>query len=406
MFRALRPYQYVIDAGLALAFFFCGIAVLESNQASLGPVGYVVIAGYAAALGVRRASPALALSIAWFFSLLQMALGMYPNLYNVATLMVLYTTSAYGGRVVRWVGLASVGVGSFVAAAYLTLGGAGMGVSMTLFGWSDLPQIVLQFGLLFGALLTALGGPWLLGLLVRAIIRTRESSAARQIAEQERQVAEQDVIVEQERNRIARDMHDVVAHSLAVVVAQADGARYARAANPEAVDEALTAISSTAREALADVRLLLGQLRYSEGDGPQPVLADLDRLLEQMRASGLDVRFVETGPKRNFGTGSQLAIYRIVQEALTNALRHGDRDKPVAVTFEWTSSTVEVSVENVVDGAVPPVSLGHGLAGMRERASLVGGWLTAEPDGAQFVVRASIPTITTNTGATTLGVTA
>jgi len=117
------------------------------------------------------------------------------------------------------------------------------------------------------------------------------------------------------------------------------------------------------------------------------------------------VRFEERGTARVFGTGAQLAVYRIVQEALTNALRHGDRERPVTVNFEWTPTTVEVSISNTVDGSVPSVSLGHGLAGMRERASLVGGWLTAEPEGARFVVTASVPTITTNTGATTLGVT-
>jgi len=385
MFRVLRPHQYVIDIALALAYLLCGIAVLETNQSNIGPIGYVVILGYAAALGVRRISPALALAIAWFFSLAQMSLGLYPNLYNVATLMVLYTTSAYGGRVIRWVGLGSVGIGSFIAAAYLALGGSGMGVSVTLLGWSDLPLLVAQFAVLFGALLTALGAPWLLGLLVRAVIRTRESSAARQVAEQV-------VIVEQERNRIARDMHDVVAHSLAVVVAQADGARYARAANPEAVDESLIAISTTAREALADVRLLLSQLRYSEGDGPQPVLADLDRLLEQMRASGLTIDFTETGTPRFLGTGQQLALYRIVQEALTNALRHGDSNRSVTIRFDWAPSSVDVAIENTIEGTVPTVSLGHGLAGMRERAALVGGWLTAEPTGQRFVVTASVPT--------------
>jgi len=270
-------------------------------------------------------------------------------------------------------------------------------VSETLFGQYDLPRVLVQFGLLFGALLTALGAPWLLGLLVRAVIRTRESTAAKV-------EAQQDVIVEQERNRIARDMHDVVAHSLAVVVAQADGARYARAANPEAVDDALTAISTTAREALADVRLLLGQLRHSEGNGPQPALADLDRLLDQMRASGLDVVFTEKGESRSFGTGAQLAVYRIVQEALTNALRHGDLAKPVTVDFEWTSTTVEISIANTITGAVPAVSLGHGLAGMRERAALVGGSLRAVPEGPRFVVTASVPTTSSNTGAiTTLG---
>ena len=397
MFRRLRPHQYVIDALLAVFYFVCALAVLDLTQ-GIDVRGALVIAGYAAAVGIRRSSPALSLALAWVFSIGQMAIGMYPNLYNLATILVLYTASAYGGRIVRWVGLASVGAGSFIAAAYLTLIGSGLGVSETLFGQYQLPSVIMQFGLLFGALLTALGAPWLFGLLVRAVVRTRESTAAKV-------EAQKDVIVEQERNRIARDMHDVVAHSLAVVVAQADGARYARAANPEAVDEALTAISSTAREALADVRLLLSQLRYSEGDGPQPALADLDRLLEQMRASGLDVRFEERGTARVFGTGAQLAVYRIVQEALTNALRHGDRERPVTVNFEWTPTTVEVSISNTVDGSVPSVSLGHGLAGMRERASLVGGWLTAEPEGARFVVTASVPTITTNTGATTLGVT-
>jgi signal transduction histidine kinase len=395
MFRRLRPYQYVIDAGLAIFYFLCAIAILESYQ-GVGFRGSIVIAGYALAVGVRRSSPALSLGLAWLFSLAQMGIGMYPNLYNLGTILVIYTTSAYGGRILRWVGLGSVGVGAFVAAGYLTLAGSGLGVAETLFGQYDLPRVILQFGLLFGALVTALGAPWLAGLLVRAVIRTRESSAARQ-------VAEQDVIVEQERNRIARDMHDVVAHSLAVVVAQADGARYARATNPEAVDEALTAISTTAREALADVRLLLGQLRYSEGDGPQPVLADLDRLLDQMRASGLEIDFRQTGEPRPLGTGSQLAVYRIVQEALTNALRHGDTSKPVSVKFDWTSMSVDASIENSTKGAVPAVSLGHGLAGMRERATLVGGSLTAEPTGPRFIVTASVPATTTNTGAIALG---
>ena len=396
MFRRLRPHQYVIDALLAVFYFVCALAVLDLTQ-GVDVRGALVIAGYAAAVGIRRSSPALSLGLAWVFSIGQMAIGMYPNLYNLATILVLYTTSAYGSRVVRWVGLASVGAGSFIAAAYLTLIGSGLGVSETLFGQYDLPRVLVQFGLLFGALLTALGAPWLLGLLVRAVIRTRESTAAKV-------EAQQDVIVEQERNRIARDMHDVVAHSLAVVVAQADGARYARAANPEAVDDALTAISTTAREALADVRLLLGQLRHSEGNGPQPALADLDRLLDQMRASGLDVVFTEKGESRSFGTGAQLAVYRIVQEALTNALRHGDLAKPVTVDFEWTSTTVEVAIANTITGVVPAVSLGHGLAGMRERAALVGGSLRAVPEGPRFVVTASVPTTSSNTGAiTTLG---
>ena len=387
MFHRLRPYQFVIDAALAVFYFLCAMALLDT-YGGVGIRGAVVVAGYAAAVGIRRSSPGLALALAWVFSFVQMGIGMYPNLYNLATILVIYTTSAYGGRILRWVGLGSVGVGSFIAAGYLTLSGSGMGVSETLFGAYDLPQVVLQFGLLFGALITALGAPWLAGLLVRAVVRTRESRAAQV-------VAEQDVIVEQERNRIARDMHDVVAHSLAVVIAQADGARYARAHDPGAVDEALLAISSTARDALGDVRLLLGQLRHSQGDGPQPVLADLDRLLDQLRASGLTIDFDQSGEPRPLGTAQELSIYRIIQEAITNALRHGDRATPVALRFEWLADRVELTITNgiSVQTTTEELHIGHGLAGMTERAALVGGSLRAEPSGRSFVVSATLPTV-------------
>jgi len=222
------------------------------------------------------------------------------------------------------------------------------------------------------------------------MMRNRESKIARE-------AAEQDVIVEQERNRIARDMHDVVAHSLAVVIAQADGARYARAHDPEAVDEALLAISSTARDALGDVRLLLGQLRHSQGDGPQPVLADLGRLLDQLRASGLIIDFEQSGAPRALGTAQELSIYRIIQEAITNALRHGDRATPVALRFDWLADRVDLSITNglTVPTTTEELHIGHGLAGMTERAALVGGSLRAEPAGRSFVVSATLPTVVT-----------
>jgi signal transduction histidine kinase len=218
------------------------------------------------------------------------------------------------------------------------------------------------------------------------MIRNRESKIAKERAEQ-------DVIVEQERNRIARDMHDVVAHSLAVVIAQSDGARYARAHDPAAVDEALLAISSTARDALADVRLLLGQLRHSQADGPQPRIADLGRLIDQLRASGLTVDFQQEGEPRALSTAHELSVYRIVQEAVTNALRHGSHDRAVTVRLEWTPSTLDLTITNgtAVPTTTAELHIGHGLAGMTERASLVGGSLRAGQSGDSFVVSASLP---------------
>jgi signal transduction histidine kinase len=204
------------------------------------------------------------------------------------------------------------------------------------------------------------------------------------------------VIVEQERNRIARDMHDVVAHSLAVVIAQADGARYARAADPDAVDGALVAISTTAREALGDVRVLLTQLRHSDSDGPQPSLADLDALLAQLTGAGVRVRKIETGQPRELPASVQLAVYRIAQEALTNALRHGADGAPVLVHLAWSEAELILIVTNTPRIRIDanPHSrpdAGHGIPGMRERALLSGGSFDVRRETELFTIEARVP---------------
>jgi len=142
-------------------------------------------------------------------------------------------------------------------------------------------------------------------------------------------------MVEQERNRIARDMLDVVAHSLAVVIAQADGARYTLESDPVAMDAALTTISITAREALGNVRILLGQPRHTQGETAQPMMVDLDALVEHLQSSGLVVSRETVGEDRPLDTAQQLAVYRITQEALTNALRHGDTAREARFIFAW-----------------------------------------------------------------------
>jgi signal transduction histidine kinase len=157
-------------------------------------------------------------------------------------------------------------------------------------------------------------------------------------------------------------------------------------------DAALTTIASTARDALVDVRLLLGQLRHSEEAGPQPMLADLERLVDQLRASGLVIVMHQHGDPLVLPSGQQLALYRIVQEALTNALRHGDTAEPVDVELDWTrdAATATISSALAAPSAAAPAA-GHGIAGMRERAILVGGTLSAAPVRNRFVVSARIP---------------
>ncbi|TXN32856.1 sensor histidine kinase [Lacisediminihabitans profunda] len=391
MIRTLRRYQLVTDISVAAAFFL--VQVLFVLHIGEGWAGIVALLFFSSALGLRRLSPGLALGIAWPAAVVQMAAALdAPQFYDLAVLAVLFTTACYGGRVVRWLGLASAVLGSIVAAAYLVLrngiagsvAGAVSGSGANLF--AEIPRLLASSLVFFFGCLAVLGLSWTLGLLARTMQRARASRAAQV-------TAEQDVVVEQERNRIARDMHDVVAHSLAVVIAQADGARYARETDPGVVDEALATISSTAREALGDVRILLSQMRHNQGDSPQPALADLDRLVEQMRSSGLIVSREATGRPLALATGQQLAVYRIVQEALTNALRHGDTSREVRLEFRWRPDALEVTVSSALPddglGAVNPT--GHGIAGMRERAALFGGTFVAHAVDGRWLVSATLP---------------
>jgi signal transduction histidine kinase len=384
MFRSLKPRQIVLDVSIAVA---CVLFELLIHGL---PVSLMALAGMGVALALRRLSPGLALGIAWVTALAQVLLNVGPDPSNLAILAILYATASYGTPFIKWAGLASSGLGALVITAYLSLEAPG--------GIWDITQTLAQSAAAFFSTLAAFALSWTLGLLAKTWRKARESTQARVIAERARIDAQESVVVEQERNRIARDMHDVVAHSLAVVIAQADGARYAREHDPGAVDSALATISATAREALGDVRILLGQLRHSQSDSPQPALADLDRLIEHVRATGLEVRFEQTGTPCPLPIGAQLAVYRIVQEALTNALRHGDTNADSSMTFTWTPSGLSLEIRNrastdnreqlardVIDYS------GHGLAGMSERAALAGGTFSASRDEAEFVVTATIP---------------
>lgn len=384
MFRSLKTYQLVVD--VVVAGFFALIAMfveIQLAQGFGGDFGVALLSSVlvtlllAGALAVRRLAPGLSLGLAWAAAILQMSFGRPPSPVDVAIFAVLYATAAYGTQLVFWLGFASSFVGALVITVYLVLGpyfGSG-GVT-----WTSIPIALAVLVAAGFALLLA----WTVGALVRTAVRAGENRRAQVRAEAE-------AVAEGERVRIARDMHDVVAHSLAVVIAQADGARYAAAADPAVATAALGTISTTARSALADVRLLLAQLRHSQGDGPQPTLADLEALYAQVRAAGVDLRIdVDPAPAGELPAGVQLAVYRILQEALTNALRHGDGGA-VDVRLGWLPDHVRVEVENPVAAAGAPAAPGHGVIGMRERAQLAGGSLTASSEDGRFVVRGTLP---------------
>lgn len=387
VFRPLQPAQRAVDFGIAGVFAFAVVPFEAVAAASRDTMlwGVLVALGFAGALAVRRLSPGLSLGIAWATAILQMVTGLVPGPSDIAIFGVLYATAAYGSSRVFWLGFASTFVGAAVITFYL------FGVPLLLGSGLDGTSVITAGAAVMLAALFALGLSWTIGALVRTSIRARDNRRAQELAQRE-------TAAEQERVRIARDMHDVVAHSLAVVIAQADGARYAAAAgpgagaDPGATTAALETISSTARSALADVRLLLTQLRHSQSEGPQPVLADLEEVYAQVRASGVTLRVdVDPAPSADPPASLQLAVYRIVQEALTNALRHGSGDA-VDVRIAWLADRVELRIRNAVAATdAPPRPPGHGLIGMIERAQLVGGRLDTVRAGDEFIVTAVLP---------------
>jgi signal transduction histidine kinase len=241
------------------------------------------------------------------------------------------------------------------------------------------------------------GTAWLIGENVRGrrafvagLQERAELAEATRLEEARRAVAE-------ERTRIARELHDVVAHSMSVMIVQAGAARQVLGRDPAMATEALQSIEATGREAMTEMRRLLGVLR-EEGDAPdllpQPTVKDLHALLEPCVEAGLAVTVEVEGEARDLPPGVDLSAYRIVQEALTNARKHaGPASATVRLRYAADALDVEVTDDGRgASGGSATESGGHGLIGMRERVELFGGDLEAGPRiGGGFAVRAHLP---------------
>jgi len=228
---------------------------------------------------------------------------------------------------------------------------------------------------------------WLAGVLVHA--RRQTASLAERSAELQRQ-AEQAAAAE--RARIARELHDIVAHHLSVIVLQAAGARAAG----KPAEASLEKIENSARQALSETRRLLGVLRDPDeeaGLAPQPGICDLDALAASVRAAGLPVHLVIDGDPAALPAAVDVSVYRIVQESLTNVLKHaGPARAEVTIGCAADTVTVEVTDNGMAEPGRKAPAGGHGLAGMRERAAVFGGELAAGPrPGGGFAVRARLP---------------
>jgi signal transduction histidine kinase len=227
-----------------------------------------------------------------------------------------------------------------------------------------------------------------LPILIGRIAFNRRARIAR-----DRERAATDAVTD-ERNRIARELHDVVAHAIGVMVVQAGAARTVVDRDPVAAKEAIGRVEETGRLGLAEMRRLIGVLTddgSTAARSPQPGLGDLDELVSTVRTAGLPVEVVRTGTARPLSAGADLTAFRVVQEALTNVLKHaGPAHARVSLWYQETGLTIEVADDG--RGSTTPTDDGHGLVGMRERVGLFGGHIeTGARDGGGFVVRAQIP---------------
>jgi signal transduction histidine kinase len=361
----------------AAAAVYAAVSLLDLASGEFG--GLLATAPLIASLLWVRSRPDLALALCGTGVLLVGLVAPFSDRFGsgttiaiLAVIPVVFCAVAEGGRSLQR------------AAAALVVAGAVVGGVLISSGIAFLLLLLLG-ALPFGAALL-----WRRTRTVGHLrVRLRES-------ENRGRRAERTVQAEQERIRIAREVHDVVAHSLAVVIAQADGARYAAEARPTSVGPALEAIAETARTALGEVRTMLHDLRSTGPDVGAPGPDEIPALLATVRSLGVEVEQADFGVRHPMSEPAGLAMFRIVQEALTNALRHGDHATPIALDVDWGEQEVVVVVTNGLpaDPGRISTSIGHGIAGMHERAGLVGGECTAGAgSNGTFRVRASLPVL-------------
>jgi signal transduction histidine kinase len=376
MRSGLRRPRSALDVLIALiGFGLCAVATwVQPNPISTdvaGPAWLLVLYPVllAAPLAWRRAMPLAAFAV----------------IIGTVVLQALVTGDSPEGIHLMY----TVGFGGFAVAAYTDRRHAVLGLIIGMVGFAiysaenhDVRSG--QAGELWAAAFfgIALIAVWLAGLFVRN--RGEEHRIRTRNAELERETR---VAVAEERVRLARELHDVVAHNLSVVVLQAAGARASGEMDPSTLEK----IERSGRESLVEMRRLLGVLRRDgagTGTEPQPGVAKIDQLAERVRAAGVPVTVTIDGDCGSLPPALDASVYRIVQESLTNVLKHaGPAQAGVTVRADATSVTVDV----VDDGAVAPSGPGggHGLIGMRERVALFGGELSAGPQpGGGFAVRA------------------
>ena len=375
----------LLDTVLAVAIGVVSVLVAsrvgeaEGTTVQAGAIALLVV--QSAALAVRRRWPMAVYSVVGISTVAYAWLGYPESAGGFGVLLAIYTVAAH-------VPLreAIVAAGIYVVGMALSL------IGFSRDGGSSLDVLFAEFLVNLLALVLA----WTVGVTVRtrrAYVAALEARA--ELLEREREDNAR-LAVALERGRIAREMHDVVAHNVSVVVVQAAAAERLVESDPERARQAMRDVAATGRQALTEMRRLVGVLRdgdASDGLGPQPGVADLRALASTVEDAGMKVELSVQGEERPLPASAALSVYRIVQEALTNSLRHAGPAR-ARVILRYLPDALEVQVSDNGSGGIPPAEHGgHGLIGMRERVALFGGELTAgpRPEGG-YAVLARIPT--------------
>jgi signal transduction histidine kinase len=359
VWSALRQFPVIADALLVLVL----LLVSHPRRGSIpgGPASWAWLLLFALVIPLiwRRRAPFVVFMIVAAVALVQwFARELLAA--DLAPLVAFYTVAAYetGRRIA-------------ISAVILEIGAAMAAIRFA-------PQDGTIWAFVFISVLVAAAG--VIGYNIRtrrAYLAALEDRAARLERERDQ---EAHIAAAAERARIAREMHDVVAHNIAVMIALADGAAYTTRSDPDQATTIMSQVSGTGRSALAEMRRLLGVMRdpgETADHAPQPTIADIDDLLSKVRAAGLPTRFVVTGTAMTLPPSAQLAIYRMVQEALTNTLKHADATR-ADVALTYLDDAVDLTITN--DGStLSPAPAGHGIAGMRERAAVFDGEVDAGP---------------------------
>ena len=393
LYDFLRRHPTWVDTFWAVFLLgLSGVSIASTSYASgrhgTAAGAMAVSAVMCVAIALRRRWPEKMLLLAAATGLAQLVLDVEPVAADFAMLVIVYTVAATGAR--------------WASRFALVSGLAAATLAQIRWPQEETSSAGLVAIAVFQTVPFALA--WVLGDSMRtrrAYFAQLEERAARLEKEREAQAK---VAVAAERARIARELHDVVAHNVSVMVVQADGAAYVLDSAPDQAKKALETISSTGRQALAEMRRLLGVLRTGEHKEageyvPQPDVEQIDDLVEQCRTSGLPVDFKVEGTPRPLPSGVELTAYRIVQEALTNTRKHGGPNTGASVRLVYFDDGLGLLVED--DGKGAPHELyeeggadgqGHGLIGMRERVGMVGGTLDAGPrPGGGFRISALLP---------------